>query len=62
MNARPKKGENQIQGKQIGFWVTPEEKQEIKKLAEAYGYKKISDFMRRACLGFQAVDRACLEK
>lgn len=61
MNARPKKDETQIQDKQVGFWVTPEEKEEIKRLAEAYGYKKTSDFMRRACLGFQEVDRSKLE-
>ncbi len=62
MNARPKKPESELSDKFFRFTVTQGEKEEIEGLAKQHGYKRVSDYLRRTALGFQAVDRSCLEK
>ena len=46
----------------MAFWCTPEEKQEIERLAKLHGCSKRSDYMRQVCLGYKQAYRAELEK
>jgi hypothetical protein len=62
MNPRPKKNEEDKRTFPITIYCTKEEKEEIESLARKYGYAKNTDFIRRACLGYEQVDRTKLEK
>ena len=61
MNPRPRKQDNDKRTFQIAIYCTKEEKEEIEILAKKYGYAKNTDFIRRACLGYEQVDRTKLE-
>ncbi len=62
MNARPAKDEQDKQKKQMAFWCTEDEQNDIERMAKAQGYSKKSDYMRRVCLGYETADRSCLEE
>ena len=57
MNARPAKLESERREKHRVFRVNDQEYREIEELAKFYGYANPSEFVRRAALGYQQVDR-----
>ena len=61
LNPRPRKPEHEKQDSKIIFGCTSKEKQEIETLAKMHGYIKTADFIRRAALGYEQVDRTKLE-
>ena len=61
MNAKMKP-EDERRQKQRVFRVTDKEYEEIETLAELYGYANPTEFIRRAALGYQPVDRKILDE
>lgn len=57
MNARKAKPEEERREKHRVFRVTDKEYDEIGMLAKHYGYANPTEFIRRAALGYQPVNR-----